>query len=170
MSKLSKIETFFNNVTFTADDQLFVGVDVHKKSYHVALYLNDATSIDFVMPAKKEQLSQKLMPTMPALRQVVYETGPSGYGLARHLQQDRLPVSVAATSKIPRTSVAGDKTDRLERRQEPFKPCPGSYAKAGSRSSALSYAASPVAQSGKGQGSDQILPVDARHRRTGRPE
>ena len=57
MNRLTKIETFFNNVTFTADDQLFVGLDVHKKSYHVALYLNDAPSIDFVLPAKKEQIS-----------------------------------------------------------------------------------------------------------------
>lgn len=114
MNKLTKIEKFFNNVNLTADDQLFVGVDVHKKSYHVAFYLNDAPSIDFVMPAKKEQLSQKLIPTAPALRQVVYETGPSGYGLARHLRQDHLPVSVAATSKIPKASAGDDKTDRLD--------------------------------------------------------
>jgi len=53
MSKLTKIDRFFNNVKLTADDELFVGVDVHKKSYHVALFLNDAPVIDFVMPAKK---------------------------------------------------------------------------------------------------------------------
>jgi transposase len=114
MSTLTKSETFFNHVKLTADDQLYVGIDVHKKSYHVAFYLNDAPSIDFVMPANKEQLSQKLMPIMPALRHVVYETGPSGYGLARHLLQDHLPISVAATSKIPRASVTEDKTDRLD--------------------------------------------------------
>lgn len=114
MNKLTKIEKFFNTVNLSADDQLFVGVDVHKKSYHVAFYLNDAPSIDFVMPAKKEQLSQKLTSTAPALREVVYETGPSGYGLARHLHRDHLPVSVAATSKIPRASAGDNKTDRLD--------------------------------------------------------
>jgi len=114
MNKLSKIETFFNNVKLTADDQLFVGIDVHKKSYHVALYLNDAPSIDFVMPAKKEQLSQTLKTTAPALRQVTYETGPSGYGLARHLHQHHLPVAVAATSRIPRPTGGDDKTDKLD--------------------------------------------------------
>ena len=114
MNRLTKIETFFNNVTFTADDQLFVGLDVHKKSYHVALYLNDAPSIDFVMPAKKEQLSQRLKTTIPALRQVAYETGPSGYGLARHLHQHHLPVAVAATSRIPRPAGGNDKTDKLD--------------------------------------------------------
>ena len=62
MNKLTKIEKFFNNVNLTADDQLFVGIDVHKRSYHVALYLNDAPAMDFVMPAKNEQYNtpQKL--------------------------------------------------------------------------------------------------------------
>jgi transposase len=114
MNTLTKIERFFKETPFSADDQLFVGVDVHKKSYHVALYLNDAPSIDFVMPANKEQLSQTLKPTRPALRQVAYETGFSGYGLARCLTKDHLPVSVAATSKIPRPSAADDKTDKLD--------------------------------------------------------
>lgn len=114
MSKLTKIETFFSNANLTADDQLFVGIDVHKKSYHVALYLNDAPSIDFVMPAKKQQLSSKLITTAPALRQVAYETGPSGYGLARHLYHHGLPVAVAATSRIPRPAGGDDKTDKLD--------------------------------------------------------
>lgn len=114
MTTLPKINAFFNNVNLTADDKLFVGIDVHKKSYHVALYLNDAPSIDFVMPAKKEQLSQKLKTTAPALRQVAYEIGPSGYGLVRHLNKGNLPASVVATSKIPRPAGNDDKTDKLD--------------------------------------------------------
>jgi len=117
MSKLTKIDRFFNNVKLTADDELFVGVDVHKKSYHVALFLNDAPAIDFVMPAKKEQLSQKLKTMLPALQKVVYETGPTGYNLARHMNQEKLPVSVVATSKIPRPSAGEDKTDKLDSRK-----------------------------------------------------
>jgi len=114
MSKLTKIETFFKDLKLSADDELFVGVDVHKKSYHVALYLNDTPSIDFVMPANKEQLSQKLKATVTALQQVAYETGPTGYGLARHLKQQDLPVTVAAASRIPRPSGGDDKTDKLD--------------------------------------------------------
>jgi transposase len=114
MTKLTKIERFFKETVISADDELFVGVDVHKKSYHVAFYLNDAPSLDFVMPAKKQQLGQMLKPTLPALRQVTYETGFSGYGLARCLRRHHLPVSVAATSKIPRSSAGDDKTDKLD--------------------------------------------------------
>ena len=41
MSKLANVERFFKNVNLTSDYEVFVGVDVHKKSYHVALFLND---------------------------------------------------------------------------------------------------------------------------------
>lgn len=116
MNKLTKVNNFFNNVELTADDQLFVGVDVHKRSYNVALYLNDAPVLDFVMPAAKEQLSQKLKKANSALKQVAYETGPTGYGLARRLRQDDLPVTVAATSRILRSS-GEDKTDKLDSRK-----------------------------------------------------
>lgn len=114
MAKLTKIDQFFNQVQLNADDELFVGVDVHKKSYHVAFYLNDAPSIDFVMPAKKQQLHLRLKKTTPALRQVAYETGPTGYGLARYLERHNLPVAVAATSRIPRPAGHDDKTDKLD--------------------------------------------------------
>ncbi len=50
MNKLTKIEKFFNNVKLTTDDQLFVGIDVHKRSYHVALYLNDAPNFNTFQP------------------------------------------------------------------------------------------------------------------------
>jgi len=114
MATLTKIEKFINNVSLTADDQLFVGIDVHKKSYHVAFYLNDAPALDFNMPAKKEQLSQKLKHVAPALRQIVYETGPTGYGLVRHLHQEKLPASVAATSRILKLPGRENKTDRID--------------------------------------------------------
>ena len=114
MNTLTKIDRFFKETNFSADDDLFVGVDVHKKSYHVAFYLNDAPSLDFVMPANNKQLSQTLKPAQSALRQVAYEAGFSGYGLARCLRKNHLPASVAATSKIPRPTAAGDKTDKLD--------------------------------------------------------
>lgn len=40
MGRLAKVESFFKNVNLTSDDEVFVGVDVHKKSYHVALKVN----------------------------------------------------------------------------------------------------------------------------------
>ena len=55
MSKLAKVDRFFKNVNLTNDDEVFVGVDVHKKSYHVALCLNDAPAVDFQMRADAQR-------------------------------------------------------------------------------------------------------------------
>ena len=117
MSRLAKVGTFFKNVNLTSDDEVFVGVDVHKKSYHVALFLNDTPAIDFRMCAEPKQLNQKLQPISCSIKDIVYESGPTGYGLARHLRKNKLPANVVATSKIPRPAGADDKTDELDSRK-----------------------------------------------------
>ena len=114
MSKLAKVDRFFKNVNLTSDDEVFVGVDVHKKSYHVALCLNDAPAIDFRMNAEPKQLNKKLQPIACSVKDIVYESGPTGYGLARDLIKNGLPANVVATSRIPRPPGAEDKTDRLD--------------------------------------------------------
>ena len=117
MSRLAKVDRFFKNVNLTSDDEVFVGVDVHKKSYHVALFLNDTPAIDFRMAAEPKQLNKKLGPMACSIKDIVYESGPTGYGLARDLIKNNLPASVVATSKIPRPAGADDKTDRLDSRK-----------------------------------------------------
>ncbi|MBL7214600.1 MAG: transposase [Phycisphaerae bacterium] len=114
MSKLAKVDRFFKNVNLTSDDEVFVGVDVHKKSYHVALFLNDTPAVDFRMCAEPKQLNKKLGPLACSIKHIVYETGPTGYGLARDLIKNNLPASVVATSRIPRPAGADDKTDKLD--------------------------------------------------------
>lgn len=118
MAKIvSNKQNWFNRITLTKDDRLYVGVDVHKKSYAVAVWLNNAFAIDFVMPADNLQLASMLDKTRIALKQVVYEAGPTGYSLARTLQQANLPVQVIAPSKTPRQSAPDSKTDRLDCRK-----------------------------------------------------
>jgi len=114
MSKLAKVEKFFNTIKLTSDDEVFVGVDVHKKSYHVAFYLNDMPAIDFGMISEPQQLNKKLQPIAQSIKNIAYETGPTGYELARHLRENNLPADVVATSRIPRSSAGDDKTDKLD--------------------------------------------------------
>jgi transposase len=114
MSRLAKVESFYKNINLTSDDEVFVGVDVHKKSYHVALFLNDTPAIDFRMGAVPKKLNEKLQPMAQSIKNIVYETGPTGYGLARNLIMNKLPASVVATSRIPRSAVGDDKTDKLD--------------------------------------------------------
>jgi transposase len=114
MSKLAKVDRFFKNVNLTSDDEVYVGVDVHKKSYHVALFLNDMPAIDFGMIAEPKQLNKKLESIAGSIKNIVYESGPTGYSLARHLRKNDLPAAVVATSRIPRPAGGDDKTDRLD--------------------------------------------------------
>ena len=35
--RLSKKQMFFNNINRTKDDEIYIGIDVHKKSYSIAI-------------------------------------------------------------------------------------------------------------------------------------
>jgi len=117
MTTVSKKQKWFNAIHLTPADDLYVGIDAHKKSLHVALFLNDAPAIDFVMPPDSEKLIDTLNRLRPALRMVVYEAGPTGYSLARAMQNVNLPVNVVAPSKTPRQSAPDSKTDSLDARK-----------------------------------------------------
>jgi transposase len=117
MTTLSNKQKWFNTIRLTNDDDLYVGIDTHKRSFHVALWLNDAPAIDFVMPPDAVKLIDTLSKIRIALRLVVYEAGPTGYSLARAIRDANLPVSVVAPSKTPRQSAPDSKTDSLDARK-----------------------------------------------------
>lgn len=115
--RLSKKQRWFKEIKLSDDDEIYVGIDTHKESYSVALWLNDAPAIDFVTPADNKKLTQTLEKLRPALKRIVYEAGPTGYSLARDLQKAKLPVQVVAPSKTPRQSAPDSKSDRLDARK-----------------------------------------------------
>jgi transposase len=117
MTTVSKKQRWFNTIRLTNDDDLYVGIDAHKKSLHVALWLNCAPAIDFVTPPDYKKLIETLNKLRPALRMVVYEAGPTGYSLARAIRNADLPVSVVAPSKTPRQAAPDSKTDSLDARK-----------------------------------------------------
>jgi transposase len=114
---LSKKQNWLKKTTLTENDDLYVGIDTHKKSFHVALWLNNSPAIDFVTPPDSAKLIDILDKFRHALRMVVYEAGPTGYSLARALQQAGIPVSVVAPSKTPRQSAPDSKTDSIDARK-----------------------------------------------------
>jgi transposase len=108
---------WFKQIKLTAHDEIYVGIDAHKDSCSVAIWLNDAPALDFVMPADNKRLARTLEKLRPALKQAVYEAGPTGYSLARELRKAKLPVHVVAPSKTPRQAGRDSKTDRLDCRK-----------------------------------------------------
>lgn len=113
-TRLSKKQMFFNKINLTKDDEIYIGLDVHKRTYNLAIWLNDAQAIDFVIPADNEKLLKLLDKIRIAIKRIVYEAGPTGYALARSLHKASLPVWVIAPSKTPRQSARDSKTDRLD--------------------------------------------------------
>ena len=94
--------------------KFFVGVDVHARSYHVALRRCDGVAHSWVAPADPKALVNQLLSVGVQVNAVVYEAGPTGFGLAREVEGAGLRVIVAAPSRIPRSVSRGAKTDRLD--------------------------------------------------------
>jgi transposase len=115
--RISNKQNWFKKFSATEKDWLFVGMDVHKKSHHVAIWIKDKIDITFVMPANNEKVVSMLKKLRPALKMVAYEAGPTGYGLARAIEQAGMAVLVAAPSKTPRQSAVETKCDRLDCRK-----------------------------------------------------
>jgi len=95
-------------------EEIHVGVDVHKHSYSVAVRRADGACETWATPAKPYELVHTLLNFATPVGSVVYEAGPTGFALARALEEAGLICIVAAPNKIPRPVSPGSKTDRLD--------------------------------------------------------
>lgn len=118
MSKrVSKKESWFKGNNFTAKDEIYVGVDVHKRHYHVAIWHNGRIGCAYSMTSDNNKLLRDIQPLRSSLKNIVYEAGPTGYSLVRLLRSANLPAEVVAVSKTPRMTDSSAKTDRLDCQQ-----------------------------------------------------
>jgi transposase len=92
----------------------WVGVDVHKINYAVALLDEEGQRLEFSTPAEPKKFLLQLLKMGIAIKALCYESGPTGYGLAWACQDAGIPVVVAAPSRIPRPVTKTGKTDRLD--------------------------------------------------------
>lgn len=92
----------------------WVGIDVHKRTYHIALLRGHQDIYTWSTPSDNGRLVQQLLDLNISIAGVCYESGPTGFSLARLFQDAVIPVVIAAPSKIPRSVSAGSKTDRLD--------------------------------------------------------
>jgi transposase len=115
MEKVTATTTAFKVNQVIAEDQVYVGFDVHKHSYAAAIWCNGVIVRTTTMPADVEKVLKFLEPMKAAIKKAVYEAGPTGYGLARALASSGYDVGVAAPSKTPGSK--DDKSDRLDCRQ-----------------------------------------------------
>lgn len=91
-----------------------IGIDVHKRSYHVAIRREDGKAVTWVCPANPKGLVEQIRRLSIRVSAVAYEAGPTGFDLARTLRSAGINALMAAPSRIPRGVSAGAKTDRLD--------------------------------------------------------
>ena len=114
MCKGNKNRAKSKGVVVREADRVVVGLDVHKKQIHAAVRINGVEVGTHVLPARPAVVEKFLAPYRAGLKHVVYEAGPTGYGLARHLRRAGVSVDVIAPSKTPHAPGDGSKSDRLD--------------------------------------------------------
>jgi transposase len=114
MNKVARGKVSSKSLSVVSGDVVYVGLDVHKKSIHAAVRVNGRIERHWVMPADYATVLAKLERLRVALKAVVYEAGPTGFGLARMLRAAGLPVDVVAPSKTPQQADQSAKSDRLD--------------------------------------------------------
>ena len=80
---LSALKTVFASHHY---EPFWVGITVHKRSYHLALLRSVATPFTLVVLAIPEKLVEKLRHLDIVVDGVDYETGPTVFSLPRTLQ------------------------------------------------------------------------------------
>ena len=110
--KSTRIARFVESV---GGEAVFVGVDVHKRTYSVALFcVADGQVETWNCPADEAGLVRQLRALGCCIEHVVYETGPTGFSLCRALRAAGFSASVVAVSRIPRSAAAAAKSDRID--------------------------------------------------------
>jgi len=117
MNKRTRKASESKKFVVTAEDSVYIGLDVHKKSVHAAWRLNGREMGTWVMAADVAAVVRSILRFEDALKQVVYEAGPTGYGLARALRKAGAPTEVIAPGKTPQPANADGKSDRLDCRK-----------------------------------------------------
>ena len=92
VKKATRISRF---VTSVEDQPVVVGLDVHKKTYSVALFSKEDGLVEsYTCPAGEAALAHQLAELGLNIEHIVYESGPTGFALSRVLTDAGFNVSV----------------------------------------------------------------------------
>lgn len=111
---LSQSKTFVEFLSRVHGKTLTIGMDVHKKSYDVALISSEGASWACTGPASASWIIEMIQEHGLDVRLVAYEAGPTGFSTARAFRSAGIECLVAAPAQIPRPASAAAKTDRLD--------------------------------------------------------
>lgn len=100
-------------------EQVYVGCDVHADKYQLALWSPQRQDWagEWVQPADDQALLTRLDKFRTSVVRVVYEAGPTGFGLARALLAAGFTCEVIAPNLTPKAPTEPDKCDKLDARR-----------------------------------------------------
>lgn len=91
-----------SNVENFKDCTIYAGIDVHKNSHKVSVFLNEQFYTTVTMPATHENIIMYLKNNFPGAKyKTAYEAGFSGYGLHRALLKANIDNIVVHAADIP---------------------------------------------------------------------
>jgi len=96
---------------------IYMGIDVHEKTYRVSLFYNGEEILNKPYPAEYKYLRRLLDRFKACIIHAVYEAGAFGYGLYDKMKLDGVKVSVTPPSKIPREPGERVKNDKRDCRK-----------------------------------------------------
>lgn len=116
--RLSSQQAGSKGIAFLRGEEVHVGLDVHKKDYRATMWSERRGGVvaQWVQPADPMAAVRTLAPYKDRIGRVVYEAGPTGYGLARVLREAGFRADVIAPSRTPQSSGQEAKSDRLDSR------------------------------------------------------
>lgn len=112
----AKGKAILRKINLDCQEKVHVGLDVHKKTYHVAVWSSrrDTCLATWVQPASIKVTLATFEPFGAHIERIVYEAGPSGFTLARALKAAGLPAEVISPGHTPEAPVNNGKSDRLD--------------------------------------------------------
>lgn len=109
----TKINNKINLKTYSGD--AFIGIDVHRKSYSIAIVIEQVVIKKCKMPAEPKNLVTFLKSYIPQAKLYsVYEAGFSGYTLHRVLEQASINNIIVNPTSMQVASANRVKTDKLD--------------------------------------------------------
>jgi transposase len=94
--------------------KIWVGVDVHKESYAVAILSENGVLHHFRTPSDNLGLLRQFQERGIQISGLAYEAGPTGFGLYRACKEAGIKAMVVAACRVPQTPGKTAKTDRID--------------------------------------------------------
>ncbi len=114
MNKVTQFQRWCKAIKKDRKSKIYIGLDVHKRTFHMAIWYNDKIVVTLSLSSDYSDLIRTLQKIPRRIEKIVYEAGPTGFGLAHTLKGAGYSVAVIAPSSLLQPRGQHSKSDRLD--------------------------------------------------------